>query len=800
MSISVLMQHNNPGRTGTNLAETTLNTSNVNVNEFGMVFKHAVNGQIYAQPLYVPFVSIQGKGVHNAVFVVTMNNWVYAFDADNADGPNAQPLWAHQLENRPPIPARIYTFDSGETYPDIIGNIGILGTPVIDTQIGASPADPTTGTMYLVLATWDEARFANDQLGAFKQLLYALDLADGQPRALANGRPNPVEIAGSVPGSGYGKTVPVTVKGKKNIQVPDGTGGNVTFQAMQHLQRPGLLLKNGAAYIAFGSHADIDPYHGWVFAYDAATLQQRSIFCSTPTGEQAGIWQAGEGLVGDLDGNVYVGSGDGTNPITGAAQTNLGDSFIKLALIDGGLTLAGWLHVKETVFDQDLGAASPTLLPDGNLVGGGKDGNFYLFDPLQMDTQGSGQSLLQKFIASFGAGTRPNTKTHHIHGSPVVWDSPNHSTLVYVWGENDVLRAYRYDPLQHRFPGQPGPGGGQGTPLARGTIYASNDAMPPRQAMPGGMLSISANGLILNTGIVWGAFPAFGDANHQTVEGHLVAYDASSFDSQGRIVAIWSSHQNPRRDDYGNFPKFCCPTIANGRVYQATFSNQLVVYGLLQQPDGGYNLGFGGATGLTLNGNARSADGRVRLTGRHQFQAGSAFHTTPVNVERFQSMFRFLLGHAQADGITFTIQVEGPRALGSSGGGLGYGPDPNDPTQTFRITRSVAVKFDLFDNQTGQQTSSTGLYQNGDAPTGAGDIALAPHGIDLHADTPFQVNLTYDGHILSVTIRDEVKGVSATQTYTVDIPAVTGPTAYVGFTGATGGLEAEQDILCWQFG
>src|SRR5262249_36702636 len=149
----------------------------------------------------------------------------------------------------------------------------------------------------------------------------------------------------------------------------------------------------------------------------------------------------------------------------------------------------------------------------------------------------------------------------------------------------------------------------------------------------------------------------------------------------------------------------------------------------------------------------------------------------------------------------FTVQGEGPHALGGPGGGLGYAPDPNDPLDPgFLVTRSVAVKFDLFDNQTGQQHSSTGLLKNGVAEPGlAGDRPLGPLGIDLHSGNHFTVTLTYDGASLTVTITDEKILASAMQSYAVDIPAVTGPNAHGGCTGAAGGLPAEQDTLPGDF-
>src|SRR5262249_1676985 len=144
--VGVLTQHNDKARSGANLQETILKPSNVNVNEFGKLFSQPVQGQIYAQPLYVPFVSIPGKGVHHVVFVATMENWLYAFDADDTPGPNAPPLWARQL-NAHPVPAHLFKPpEPNREYNDIAGpaggTIGILSTPVIDAKIGTSKTDP----------------------------------------------------------------------------------------------------------------------------------------------------------------------------------------------------------------------------------------------------------------------------------------------------------------------------------------------------------------------------------------------------------------------------------------------------------------------------------------------------------------------------------------------------------------------------------------------------------------------------------------------------------------------------------
>jgi hypothetical protein len=324
--------------------------------------------------------------------------------------------------------------------------------------------------------------------------------------------------------------------------------------------------------------------------------------------------------------------------------------------------------------------------------------------------------------------------------------------------------------------------------------------------MPGGMLSISAqmqgNAVVAGSGILWASFPPYDNANRQTVLGELRAFDASRFDSQGRLVTIWSSRFNPQRDHYGNFPKFCCPTIANGKVYQATFNEpgELVVYGLLPVVSGGYSVGFGGNSGLTLNGACRVDHSHLRLTEvPHKFLASSVFSSDPVQVTAFHTVFRFQLTTAVADGFTFTVQGEGPHALGGPGGGLGYGPDPNNPGgPAFNITKSIAVAFDLWDNRAGRPQNALGFYVGGASPDGAQQEL--PAEVSLASGRIMRATLAYDGATLTVTLLDETTRATVTRSFTVDIPTqVGGPRAFVGFTAGTGGFSARQDILSWQF-
>src|SRR5262249_5140524 len=164
---------------------------------------------------------------------------------------------------------------------------------------------------------------------------------------------------------------------------------------------------------------------------------------------------------------------------------------------------------------------------------------------------------------------------------------------------NNVIRAYKYDPATHTFPGQPNQRDAAGNAFAVGQLFASNDVMT-RDGMPGAMLSLSSNGRAPGSAILWASLPPYLNANQQVVPGWLVAYDAENFDAQGRMVMLWHSHQNAAQDDLGNFPKFNCPTVAGGKVFMGTFSDKLQIYGLRAAAGGGYNVGFGGSAGLTF--------------------------------------------------------------------------------------------------------------------------------------------------------------------------------------------------------
>lgn len=514
--VRVTTQHNDNRRTGANLQERALRPDTVGPLSFGKLFSRAVDGQVYAQPLYLPQVPLPGAGQRNVVYVATMHNSVYAFDAD--DPAAAAPLWHVSLGPSAPLPDP----EIGPTgYRDIAVEVGVISTPVIDVE---------RHVLY-VLA------FTKDQQG-HHHTLHALDLSTGQETA-----GGPVRLAATVPGTGDGSV-----------------GGSIAFTSKRQLQRAALTLAGGRVYAAFASYGDRSPYHGWVFAFDAATLAPTAVYVTTPGTGLGGIWQAGQGPAVDDAGFLYLITGNGGFRPDGS---ELGDSIVKLT---PDLTVADWFspfnNAALNAADADLGSAGPLLLPGtGLLLGGGKEGKFYLLDTAAMGhfQAGSDSQIVQSFFV-----VPPDRASHHIHGGAVYWDFPG-GPWVYVWPENAFLRAYRFT-------------GGllQTTPASTSTTTDPTGVPGGAPGMPGGMLSVSADGGDADSGLLWASHPYRENANQAVVEGVLRVYRAADLTQE-----LWNSKLNPARDDVGSFAKFVPPTVAGGKVYLATFSKQLHVYGLL---------------------------------------------------------------------------------------------------------------------------------------------------------------------------------------------------------------------------
>jgi PKD repeat protein len=517
-SVAVLSHHNDNARTGANLAETILNTTNVNTNQFGLVFTRPVDDQIYAQPLVMTNVSVLGRGTHNLVIVATVNDSVYAFDADDASATNAYWQVSFLGANARAPRNSDMTGACGGNYQDFNGNMGIVGTPVID---------PASGTIYVVARTVENG-------STFVQRLHALNVTNGTERANS-----PVVITATYPGTGDGSV-----------------GGLVPFDPQRNNQRPGLALANSVVYIGWSSHCDWGPYHGWLIGYDATTLQQVVVYNDTPNGFNGGIWMSGQAPAVDASGNLYISTGNGAVDTSGTV--NRGESFLKLSRSGSTLTVASWF----TPFnwpaleagDVDLGSGGMLLIPGTTLAfSGGKEGFVYL---VNRDNMGglSGGNADTNVVQSF------QVTTDEVHGGATWWAGPG-GPYGYIWPSSVNLQQYKFNTVAGMFT------------LPR--FAQSPTAAPAGQ--PGGLLALSANGTTAGSGIVWAVHQLTGDANQSVRPGILHAYNAQNVTNE-----LWNSEQLTARDAVGNFAKFVPPTVANGKVYLATFSSRLNVYGLLQ--------------------------------------------------------------------------------------------------------------------------------------------------------------------------------------------------------------------------
>lgn len=522
------MNHNDLKRTGWNNKETILTQDNISNGNFGEVFSRSVDDQIYAQPIVMSNVSI-GGGMHNIVLVATVNNTLYAFDADD---PNAStPYWQVNLTYNPANYRAVKNTDmtgacSGN-YKDFSGNMGIVGTPVIDT---------TTNALYVVSRS-----VTKSGAKVFVQYLHAIDISTGIEKA-----GSPVSINATYPGTGNGNV-----------------NGILTFDTQKQNQRPGLLLYNGIVYICWASHCDWGPFQGWVMGYEASTLQQKYVYNDAPNGGLAGIWMSGQPPSVDDDGNLYITTGNGAvgqgaNPND---TINRGSSLIKLSVSSGTLKVTDFFTPMDyqylNEFDLDYGTDGVLLIPNTNLsLSGSKQGRLFLINDNKMGgTTSDNSNVLQ----TLNVANQKTSNTRHLHGSPVYFKDENNNEYVYAWAEGSLLKQFPFNR----------------SALLFDTINEKigNTALPG--GMPGAMLSVSSNGSQQGTGIIWANHPINGDANQSVVPGVLQAFDATDITHE-----LWNSNWSSKRDSIGKFAKFVFPTIANGKVYMATFSNKLNVYGL----------------------------------------------------------------------------------------------------------------------------------------------------------------------------------------------------------------------------
>jgi len=416
----VLTQHNNNARLGAYTTETILTPANVNQNTFGKLFRYTVDGRIYAQPLYMPNLAIPGKGTHNVVFVATEHDSVYAFDADSNGGSNSAPLWQITLlDSAHGAASGATTVPNGDiSTADLVPEIGITGTPVIDAS---------TGTLYVVGKT-KEGSVANP---AYVQRLHALDIGTGAEKF-----GGPVTISASLSGTGTGSSA-----------------GVLPFDPKWQLNRAGLLLQNGVVYVAFGSHGDNGPWHGWVLSYSASTLQKLSAYCTTPNGFGSGTWMAGTGLAADVIdpvnkpyGRMFIATGNGTFDATPPYSNSMdyGDDIVRLDLSGGILTVQDsftpFNQASLSSADADLASGGVLLLPDQSTGGhthllaqAGKEGKIYLVD---RDNMGGFNSSADNIVQAV-----PNPNNINFTGG--LWSAPAFwNNTLYTWGSGTNLKAY----------------------------------------------------------------------------------------------------------------------------------------------------------------------------------------------------------------------------------------------------------------------------------------------------------------------------------------------------------------------
>jgi hypothetical protein len=502
-------QHYENARTGWNPSETTLTVANVP--QLRLLFTQHVDAQVYAQPLYIQNVPVPGQGTHNVVFVATEADTVYAFDADT----DQAALWRRTLTPAGETP--LSTSDISQCN-NIAPVIGITSTPVID---------PATATMYMIAKT---KRVQGTQT-TYHHYLYAVDITTGEDRP---GSPKEIEAA-------------VT-----------SAGHSVPFMPLWQLNRPALLLQKGIVYVAFGSHCDSHSmqYHGWVLAYEAATLKQVAVFNATPGGGQAGIWQSGMGLAADASGAIYLATGNGTFSANQPGGRDFGDSVVKLGTDLKVLDFFTPANQTElNAHDTDFGSGGVVVLPDQPAsttshphlaVTCGKDGRVFLLnrDKLGGYNGPHGPDHVVQTLQLQAGMREPG-----VWGGPAYYQGQN-GQWVYYCGRQGHLKAFRlHDGL-----------------LVQATVEGGqpNQSVENFPGSGGTTPIVSSNHLVAGTGIVW--------ALVRTNPLRLRAYDATNL-----TVKLFDAEAGVWNNPHGG--AFIEPTVIQGKVYVGS-DRQLRVFGL----------------------------------------------------------------------------------------------------------------------------------------------------------------------------------------------------------------------------
>jgi PQQ-like domain len=514
----VFTYHNDLARTGQNLQEYALTPAAVSGGSFGKRWSCAVDGDVYAQPLYIANLVI-GGGTHNVLIVATQHDSVYAIDADDQA---CHVFWQKSFlgASFEPIPA----VDTGCAEVSS-SEVGVMSTPVID---------PANNVIYVLAATKEDH--------AYIQRLHALDVAGGTEKT-----GSPVAIAATVVNS---------------------AGITLTFEPFLQLQRAALALANGGVYLAWASYCDQPTYWGWVMRYDAASLAQTAVFNVTPNGTSGGVWMSGGAPAVDSLGSIFLTTGNGQFSNTSSvlpppgSQNDFGESFLKLDPV--ALAVQDFytpsLEATWSNDDSDISSSGVTLLPDGAgptanpnvLISGDKLGHFWMIDRSHM--QGFHASLDPAVQYLTLPGCSPSNTC--VMGTPAYW----HGTI-FMAVSGGRLMSFA---LQKGFVSAT-PEGIASPSSQSNEIYNFPSPTPMVTASPAG------------NAVVWTLDNSANGAGFSAKLGPAVlrAHDATQLGT-----TLYSSSSLPA-DAAGPALKFTVPVIANGHVYVGG-GGQVTVYGLAQ--------------------------------------------------------------------------------------------------------------------------------------------------------------------------------------------------------------------------
>jgi hypothetical protein len=522
----VLMWKGDPSGTGLYSNELTLIPANVNVTQFGKVGTFQADGLVMAQPLYISGVKMP-QGTHDLIIVATEHDSVYAIDADS---PGSAPLWErHYVDSSSGVTTMPDNF-GGRTA--IGGEVGITGTPYLDAA---------TGALYFVTTL--------SRNGVAEQWLRAIDVTTGQDYG-----PGGVQIQASVPGDGQASV-----------------NGQIAFDPSIENQRPGLTMTAGSLSVAWGAFSDWGVYHGWLMAFDPATLQMKAVFNATTQyqandwadgpadhGGGGAFWQGGAAPTVDADGNIYINASDGSFNADQGGQ-NYGDTLLKLELNGNTFQVLDSFTPANAdcidLHDLELGSGGVTLLPTDFTNGVplaaaySKEGRLFVVNRSKLggyndagDTQIPQEFMVgeQSCSDSISGDVAEGPDWNRLYGNPAYWNGN-----LYAAASNLPLKQYQFQ-------------GGLLSP----TPFAMS---PEAYGLRGGNIVVSANGT--QNAIVWGYEKA------ASSQGILHAYDATDVSKE-----LWNSNMNAGRDGMGTGIGFGTPVVINGRVIAAT-ENTVNIFG-----------------------------------------------------------------------------------------------------------------------------------------------------------------------------------------------------------------------------